>query len=247
MVLMPPCCPILELRQYTLRPGQRDTLFELFEREFLESQESAGMPILGQFRDLDREDRFVWLRGFPDMASRKQSLEAFYGGPIWKAHRQAANATMLDSSNVLLLHPVRRHSGFRQPLGGRPPVGTTTPPRSVVTATVYLLETPVDEGFTRFFEEALKPALEEAGLPVEAYFETEHSPNTFPALPVREGEHAFVWFSSAPSAEALQERRTRLADSETWTQRLEPTLKQWLKSEPELLRLAPGARSLLRG
>ncbi|NPC79705.1 NIPSNAP family protein, partial [Pyxidicoccus fallax] len=103
---------ILELRQYTLKPGQRDTLFELFEREFLESQEAVGMSIPGQFRDLDRPDRFVWLRGFPDLHTRKARLEAFYGGPIWKAHRQAANETMLDSSNVLFLKPARPGSGF---------------------------------------------------------------------------------------------------------------------------------------
>ena len=53
---------IIELRQYTLRPGQRDTLIELFEREFIESQDTCGMTVLGQFRDLDDPDRFVWLR-----------------------------------------------------------------------------------------------------------------------------------------------------------------------------------------
>ncbi|MDX8463676.1 NIPSNAP family protein, partial [Mesorhizobium sp. VK2D] len=31
--------PIVELRQYTLRPGQRETLIALFDREFIESQE----------------------------------------------------------------------------------------------------------------------------------------------------------------------------------------------------------------
>jgi hypothetical protein len=62
------CCPVVELRQYTLRPGQRDVLVELFDREFVESQEAVGMELIGQFRDLDRPDRFVWLRGFPDMS-----------------------------------------------------------------------------------------------------------------------------------------------------------------------------------
>lgn len=31
--------PIVELRQYTLHPGKRDTLIELFDREFVETQE----------------------------------------------------------------------------------------------------------------------------------------------------------------------------------------------------------------
>ena len=96
---------VVELRQYTLRPGGRDVLVELFDREFVESQEALGMEIVGQFRDLDRPDRFVWLRGFPDMVRRRQALAAFYGGPVWQAHGPAANATMLDSDDVLLLRP----------------------------------------------------------------------------------------------------------------------------------------------
>src|SRR5712691_3163354 len=99
------CCPIVELRQYTLHPGQRDVLIELFDREFVETQEALGMKVIGQFRDLDNPNRFVWLRGFRDMPSRAQALKDFYGGPVWKAHREAANATMIDSNNVLLLHP----------------------------------------------------------------------------------------------------------------------------------------------
>ena len=49
--------PVVELRQYTLRPGQRDVLIDLFDREFVESQEATGMAIVGQFRDLDDPDR----------------------------------------------------------------------------------------------------------------------------------------------------------------------------------------------
>ena len=51
--------PVIELRQYTLRPGQRDSLIALFDREFIETQEAVGMQVLGQFRDLDDADRFV--------------------------------------------------------------------------------------------------------------------------------------------------------------------------------------------
>ncbi len=46
------CCPVVELRQYTLHPGKRDVLIDLFDREFLETQEEVGMRIIGQFRDL---------------------------------------------------------------------------------------------------------------------------------------------------------------------------------------------------
>src|SRR6185369_16854167 len=106
------CCPIVELRQYTLKSGRRDELIDLFEQNFVECQESVGASLIGQFRDLDNPDRFVWLRGFPDMVARAATLNAFYTGPIWKAHSRAANDTMIDTDNVLLLHPVTARSSF---------------------------------------------------------------------------------------------------------------------------------------
>src|ERR1700731_96046 len=83
------CCRIVELHQYTLHPGQRDALINLFDREFLDTQEAVGMAVIGQFRDLDQPDHFVWLRGFRNMEARVQGLTAFYGGPVWHAHRDA--------------------------------------------------------------------------------------------------------------------------------------------------------------
>src|SRR5438105_9828515 len=90
------CCPVVELRQYTLHPGKRDILIDLFDREFIEPQEALGITVVGQFRDVDDPDRFVWLRGFRDMVSRAKALQEFYSGPVWKTHRESANATMID-------------------------------------------------------------------------------------------------------------------------------------------------------
>src|SRR5260370_11972340 len=99
------CCPIVELRQYTLHPGKRDTLIDLFEREFIETQEAVGIKVIGQFRNVDDPDRFVWLRGFWDMASRAKALQDFYCGPLCKAHREATNPTLFYSYNFLFLLP----------------------------------------------------------------------------------------------------------------------------------------------
>jgi hypothetical protein len=116
-------CPVVELRQYRLHPGQREVLISLFDRELVETQEAVGMAVLGQFRDLDDPDRFVWLRGFDDMPRRAQALRRFYGGPVWAAHKNQANATMIDSDDVLLLRPVTARSGFPVP-AARPPSAT---------------------------------------------------------------------------------------------------------------------------
>jgi NIPSNAP len=153
------CCPIVEVRQYTLHPGRRDVLIDLFDREFIESQEALGIKVIGQFRDLGNPNRFVWLRGFRDMPSRAQALKDFYGGPVWKAHREAANATMMDSDNVLLLHPATPTSGFSLGSKTRPPAGSNDIQRELIVATIYYFDAPVDEGFVQFFEKTVKPVV----------------------------------------------------------------------------------------
>ncbi|GAA0703742.1 NIPSNAP family protein [Dokdonella soli] len=241
-----PCCSIIELRQYTLHPGQRDVLIDLFEREFVETQEAVGMHLVGQFRDLDKPDRYVWIRGFPDMPSRAQALQAFYGGPVWQAHRNEANATMIDSDNVLLLRPVDATAAFAAPTSARAPVGTTVRPSSRVIATIYYRDQPIDDEFRHFFDTEVQPRLVEAGARPIARFETETAENTFPRLPVRAGEHVFIWFAKFPSDAAWREAEARLAALPQWKAHVLPDLTKRLKSPPERLVLEPAARSLLR-
>ncbi|MER7463094.1 NIPSNAP family protein [Streptomyces sp. NPDC097981] len=185
---------IVELRQYTLHPGARDTLITLFEREFVTGQEAAGITVGGRFRDLDDPDRFVWLRAFPDMEQRERSLRAFYGGPVWQEHRDRANATMADSDDVLLL----RGPGFTAPAGTGP-----------VTATVCH---PLAPAFAGHFERRLRPQLTAAGFAPAAVHRTEHARNTFPALPVRTGEDVLLWFT-AGEAPPLPDLSAHLARS----------------------------------
>mgnify|MGYP001017155510 CR=1 FL=1 len=115
--------PIVELRQYDLNPGTRETLIDVFDTHFVEGQEREGMAIIGHFRDLDNPDSFVWLRGFEDMDTRRNALTAFYSGPVWMAQRDAANATMVRFDNVLLLRPAWPGGEFALDLSARPAVG----------------------------------------------------------------------------------------------------------------------------
>ena len=221
-----PTCLVIELRQYTLHPGQRDVLIDLFEREFVETQEAVGMHVLGQFRDLDDPDRFVWLRGFPDMSARADGLAAFYGGPVWQAHRDAANATMVDSDNVLLLRPATGGSGFALTDDARAGIGSRPLHAGLVVATICPLAAQVVPDVVTFFERTVQPALAAAGAPVAACLVTENQPNNFPRLPVREGESVVVGL--APRDIALP---TRLVTQ--------------LAGPPRLLRLQPTRRSPL--
>lgn len=238
--------PIVELRQYTLHPDRRNELIELFESEFVETQEAVGIQVIGQFYDLDDPDRFIWLRGFNDMSAREQSLNAFYGGPVWKAHRDAANATMIDSDNVLLLRLAHRTSGFSLN-GNRPSLGTRANQAGFVTATVYYFDVPIKPDFISYFENTIQPALMDADISTLAYLITEESPNTYPKLPVREGEHVFIWFAGFPNQDAYENETAVLVQSNLWENEISKYLKRRLKRKPELLKLSPTPRSRLTG
>lgn len=176
---------IVELRQYTLRPGQRDVLMDLFRRELVKGQEDEGMKILGWYRDLDDPDRFVWLRAFVSMDERAESLHRFYSGPVWKANSGVANATVIDSDDVLLLQT----ESLPELPSGR------------LTATLFYFAGPVPRDFA-------------ADVPALARFETLHAENTFPQLPVRTGENVLVLITAGETSleqgEASKTERLRL-------------------------------------
>jgi quinol monooxygenase YgiN len=234
-------CAIVELRQYTLHPGRRDVLIDLFDREFVETQEDAGMTVMGQFRDLDDPDRFVWLRGFRDMETRANGLAAFYGGPAWKAHRDVANTTMIDSDNVLLLRPAwpgsevdldirRRNAANAAGSGG------------VLDATIFYLKDPASSELLKYCREQMNAILIEEGAKQVAWYVTEPTPNNFPKLPVREGEMVLVVLALFNDIASLE----KFARSGRWDREIAPTLSQWLSRAPESHRLAPTTRSAIR-
>jgi hypothetical protein len=220
---------VLELRQYTLVPGRRDALIGLFDEHFVESQDAVGGRVLGQFRDLDDPDRFVWVRAFADMDVRRRALEAFYGGPVWAAHRDAANATMVDSDDVLLLRPAATRAGFRTDGLVRPPVGSDDVPRSLVHVTVVDVPAGAEARLVAWWSSEVEPAARAQGGRPLACLVTEPAANTFPALPVRAGEHVLVGFTAYDDPSAT------------------PSTPDPPEGEvDQRLRLSPTARSLLR-
>jgi hypothetical protein len=172
------------------------------------------------------------------MQARAQALAAFYDGPVWRAHREQANATMLDSDDVLLLRPLR---GFALEGLERPAPGERAP-AGLLTATICPLEAAQANALARDFDGQVRPRLERHGAQVLAAFVTEPARNNFPRLPVREGECVLVWFAAFADAAAQTELEAAFAS--------DPAIGAWiarLAAMPETLRLAPTPRSLLRG
>lgn len=224
-----------ELRQYAMKPGRRDELIALFEREFVETQEAAGIRLIGLFRDLDRPDRFVWMRGYPDQAARKPALNAFYNSDHWFAHRAATNATMIRSDDVLLLRPL---SPEVAPDVSAPIPTREAPDRGVVLLGVHRLDGPDDQLATAFLT-GFADTLAEVGLVLETALITDPAPNSFPRHPVREGEWVLVWLSRLPDVES--------ADAALARARADPRLAPLFATSLQLMRLQPTARSRLNG
>ena len=229
--------PVVELRQYTTRPGRREDLIALFDREFVKPQEADGIEVIGQFRDLDDPNRFVWMRGFPDMPARAAALTAFYGGPAWLARRDAANATILDSDNVLLLRPLGSDGGFE--LARRAPDG-------FVSVEIRYLGRAALPAFASFFTEHVRPRITQAGARVLATFVTEQSPNNF-RLPVRENVSVLVTVLGFKDVAAHAAYQGALARGPDWRAEAPEDLLAQFARKPEVLRLTPTAGSRLRG
>ena len=211
---------VVELRQYVLKPGAADALVEVFEAELVESQEALGMAVGGLFRDRDDADRFVWMRGFSSMEARRVALGAFYGGPVWKQHGPAANATMVDSDDVHLLRAIN-------PQGGLKLTDLMRYPGHGYALLVSELRFPEMVGNYHLW---LRLFLRKAGALPIASFATLPAANNFPRLPVWQNRTVHV----------------ALLRSDVAVPPLPSDLRGWLRAEPEAIHLAPTTKSLLR-
>lgn len=212
--------PIVELRRYRLHPGRREALIDLFEREFVVPQEAVGARVLGTFREVGKSDSFVWLRGFADMERRKAALEAFYDGPVWAKHRDAANATMIDSDNVHLLRAINPQGGLRlNELLRYPGSGYT-----LLVSELRFAE------MLGNYHLWLRLFLRKEGASPIASFATLPAANNFPRLP--------VWQNRTVHVALLRNTGPLPA--------LPPDLCASLRTEPEVIRLEPTDKSLLR-
>lgn len=217
--------PVVELRRYRLHPGRREALIALFEERFIEPQEGAGARILGTFRVDKDPDSFVWLRGFTHFGARPAALGVFYGGPAWRANRDAANATMLDSDDVHLMRAISPEAGLPPELR-LPRAGEKLP---ALRHTLLISELRYPEWIGNYHL-WLRLFLRKAGADPLASFATLPAENNYPALPVWQNRHVHV--ALLRSAAPLPPLPTELMNM--------------LRRAPETLVLSPTARSRLR-
>jgi hypothetical protein len=219
---------VLEFRQYTLRSGMRERFVRLFDTKLAEPQIGLGAVVLGVFSDLDDPDRVVWLRAFRDMPTRQRSLEAFYGGPVWAAHRNDANETIIDSDNALMLQPLGDYAARAEhPMWDA----------AIVRAEIMYLASADPHRFGQVFDEIMRPRIERAGSVVSAAFISLSEPNNFPRLPLREGERVLIWFSRFDDATAERRFSEHLNAQTGWRDRIGDEFLPAFARKPEIIRL----------
>ena len=101
-------------------------------------------------------------------------------------------------------------------------------------AGIYQMTEPIGATLVSDFEHQVAPILQSNGVRVEGVFVTEPAINTYPRLPVREGEHVLVWFGIP---------KDRVISSE-WLGRL-ALATSFGNQQASLLELEPTSRSLL--
>ena len=178
---------VVELRRYTMQPGQRENFAENFDAYFPEAFQQLGAIAFGQFFERDKPSMFTWLRGFRDMDARAVVNSAFYYGPVWKEHKPTVNPMMIDSDDVLLLRPLRAIPV----LPAVDPVRERSPRGVVVMHIVHDIDPEIlERAYAKY---------ECAGLLV-----TLDAPNNFPQLPVRTDGPWVVWLGIFDNAGDFQ-------------------------------------------
>jgi hypothetical protein len=231
---------VIEFRRYTIKEGGREHFAEYFDTFFPEGFQQMGAILFGQFLERKHPSGFTWLRGFKSTDARAVINASFYYGPLWREHSSTMNNLMVDSNNVLLLHPLSPEQAIPV-LPAVDPINEAKGAHGVVAAQIFAVKPNSVDAFARQAE-ATFASYRAAGVRQAGVLVTLDVPNNFPQLPVRTDGPYLVWLGIVKDNQTLDSLFTPLAERSL--QSLSAT--GLLRSAPELLTLDPTHRSRLR-
>lgn len=197
---------VLELRNYLLKPGKRDSFINYFEENFIESQNSLGGYVIGQYRVKCADDNFVWMRGFDSMESRSKYLPAFYKSEYWQERRTRANDLINNNDNVYLLKPLSMtdesiNTSINSNKFGKEK-GLTVVEYYIANGKLYQL--------IPFFKNSYMPFLKKNGIIDFTVWVSETKENDFPILPVFQDKNLLVTLSHFENEKEYLEKMKQL-------------------------------------
>ena len=98
-----PASRVIEIRSYNLKPGARERFHQLFLREALPMLQRWKVDVVAYGPSLHDADSYFLMRGFPGLAERQTSEDAFYGSEEWrKGPREAVLAEIVSYTTIVL-------------------------------------------------------------------------------------------------------------------------------------------------
>jgi hypothetical protein len=232
--------PIVELRRYKIKAGERANFGAYFETYFPEAFQQLSVMIFGSFFERKSPERFAWFRGFHDNFHRGYANSSFYYGPVWREHRSRMNDRLEDSDNVLQLTPVDP-SRPMPVLPAVDPVLDTRADPGVVVAVVYPIRPGEETKFLARSSVVFEP-YRRVGLREVTVLRSLDANNPFPQLPLRTDGPFVVWLGVGPSRPDFETGVLPEIDAI----RTPDPAESALRSGPELVTLDPTRRSRLR-
>jgi hypothetical protein len=93
---------VFELRQYRMKPGQRDRWVKLMEEGIIPFNVSKGAVVIGSFVGIQEEDLYVWIRRFDSEEERVRICSEIYESDYWKNEVAPLVGDLIDrSKNVI--------------------------------------------------------------------------------------------------------------------------------------------------
>ena len=181
---------VIELRNYLLKPGQRDYFIDSLEIKIMDTLNARGSYVLGQYRVKDAPDNFLWIRGFNDMTSRLEALKGFYSSEYWKKLVRIPIKYVVGYTNVYLLKPltisnkkVDTNTGFEMVWFGKQ--------KGLAVVDFYVaneMRTQLVDFVSTFYDSAMRAS----GVKDVSYWISESTPNDYPNLPVFQDKNLLV-------------------------------------------------------
>jgi len=190
---------VLELRNYLLEPGMTERFSEYFHTKFVEPMRKLHGYTLGEFEIDGIDDRFVWFRGFRDMAERLKFLTDFYlNSETWKTYGGGANEMMINSDNVYLLKPLKNDQ-------------FAISEKQITLVDFYYCNGTLEKTID-LFEREYVPFLKTINVDDISLWLSELSPNEFPRLPAFQDKNLLLTISNYADRQEYESKQSLIND-----------------------------------
>lgn len=202
---------IIELRNYVMKSGKRDTFIDFFEKNYVTSQDTLHGHILGRYRVSGKNDNFCWIRGFENMHARSVFLPAFYHGPVWRQTRNEANSMLANNDNVYLLKPMTLQGDSL--VASKSVSSASLAPHKGITVVDFYVANSKLPHLLKLFSRGYQEKMRASGFNNFSVWTSEMQFNDFPQLPVFQDKNLLVVISFFESESAYLSAAQRLKDS----------------------------------